>query len=1139
MSEHSSQKNSEHYSASSHEGVKAHFADNIDAIIETAGIGLWDWDLPSGRVIFSPQWEHIMGYEAGELEQNVASWENTVLPEDLVVANEEIDRHIAGKTPRYEVEFRAQRKDGRVIWAQDKGVVVEWDNEGNPKRLIGVLQDISRIRNAEEEMKQKTDQLDFVARMCGLATWDWDISSGKITYSDEFFSMMGYSGDDIAGGFNEWESLNHPDDVDDVNQSLQAYIDNKSETYTQETRMLHKNGHYIWTLDIGRAVSWDENGKPTRMIGGHLNIDNLKQTELKLQSALQQIENYNEQLQLRLEDTTATLEGSQLFNKELFAANPYINVLFDDSFQPIDCNPSAVEYFKFESREALLKELLPFLQKIIPAIQPNGRPSIPLAQRFMDTIQSGYCEFETEFLLNEQRYPCHIVLKKIPTQSSFNIAAFMMDLSDMRDAKNEILHQDRLLRHINSIATTLLSSKISDFERSVYESLKILGNAVGVSSTYVWRHEEDENSRMDCHQLYKWREGVSFDDAKGTFSTDYSVSYIDLQAWHKQMTQGQSVTVLVRQMDESRRAPIEAEGVKTVFVIPIFFRGAFWGFIGFNDHYHERTFSETEEKILQSSGILIVSAILRNEITQNLVRAREEALASVKAKSDFLSRMSHEIRTPMNAIIGMTTIAKKTQDASKIHFSLEKIEVASRQLLDIINDILDMSKIEANQLDIVPIAFDFEMMVHNVFTIIETRAAEKEQNLVVNFESLFTRKLVCDELRLSQVLTNLLTNAVKFTPQGGSVTLTASQTPIDADNARLRIEVRDDGIGISDEQQERLFVAFEQGDGGITRKYGGTGLGLSISKKIVDLLGGNLWVESTIGKGATFVMEVDISWGEPINKQASTQDINAGLRILAVDDSEDVLLYFQNVLAGFSVECDIALNGDVATEMVRKSAESGNPYELVFLDWNMPGTSGEETMQKIRALSEAAPPIILMSVSDWSDIKQDARKYDVAGFLSKPIFPSMLYNTIVQATHRTLAPVQEEPLRYRWPDKTLLLAEDVEINREILLGLLEETGVAVECAENGLEAVSMFAASPQLYSVILMDIQMPEMDGLAATRRIRGLPCERADSIPIVAMTANAFNEDVDNCLKAGMNGHVAKPIDVDTLMRTLAFYLE
>jgi len=535
------------------------------------------------------------------------------------------------------------------------------------------------------------------------------------------------------------------------------------------------------------------------------------------------------------------------------------------------------------------------------------------------------------------------------------------------------------------------------------------------------------------------------------------------------------------------------------------------------------------------AGVLVIM----HDVTE-IVKAKEIAEHASSAKGEFLSRMSHEMRTPMNAIIGMTSIAKGSKDPDKKEYCLDKIESASKHLLGVINDILDMSKIEANKFELSCQAFDFEKMLINVTNVINFRIEEKKQNLIINQDKNIPVSIIGDELRLSQVITNLLTNAVKFTPESGTITLRAKDLSVPAGKPTLQIEVADNGIGISVEQQSRLFTSFEQAEGGTARKYGGTGLGLAISKRIVELMGGRIWIESEFGTGSKFIFTIE--YEEDYSKPRTKLIINKeDMHVLAVDDSPEIREYFTDVMTSLELSYDVAADGYEALNMIINRKDK--PYNIFFVDWKMPKMNGIELTRKIKEITMNNAVIIMISAAEWSDIEKDATEAGVDRFISKPLFQTILINSINECVGFTDNEITNQQTTAteranNYKNHTILIAEDVDINREIMRGILEETGISIDFAENGLEAILMFKEQPSRYSLILMDIHMPEMDGYEATRKIRALDYESIKAIPIIAMTANVFREDIEKCLSAGMNDHIGKPIDIDDLFKKFELYL-
>ena len=539
---------------------------------------------------------------------------------------------------------------------------------------------------------------------------------------------------------------------------------------------------------------------------------------------------------------------------------------------------------------------------------------------------------------------------------------------------------------------------------------------------------------------------------------------------------------------------------------------------------------------------------LVHERTAQLEAAVETAEIANRAKSEFLANMSHEIRTPMNAIIGMTNIAKSSQSIERKDYALGRISEASNHMLGVINDILDMSKIEADKFELHPEPFIFEDLLKNVINIINFKVVEKHQKLAVYIDENIPRELICDDQRLAQVITNLLSNAVKFTPEHGTISLNTALLRDEDDKCEIKFDVIDTGVGIDAEQQSRLFNAFEQAESSTTRKYGGTGLGLTISKRIIELMGGGISVTSALGEGSTFSFTVicEKPDEESDGSLFSTKNTEVeDLRVLIVDDEDDIRSYFVDIAMRFSIHCDKAAGGEEALALIN----SGVSYDVCFVDWDMPDMNGIELARRIKEIKSDEMIIIMITSVEWQGIAEEAKDAGIDRFLPKPIFPSGFIdciNTVFGLDLLNEGKNDKSEKVDRFWGYRVLLVEDVEINREIVTALLEPTLIDIDCAENGEEAVTMYKENPEKYNIIFMDLQMPVMDGYDATRAIRALDeaaagaetAEYAESVPIIAMTANVFKEDVDNCLEAGMNDHLGKPLDFDDVLRILRHYL-
>lgn len=520
----------------------------------------------------------------------------------------------------------------------------------------------------------------------------------------------------------------------------------------------------------------------------------------------------------------------------------------------------------------------------------------------------------------------------------------------------------------------------------------------------------------------------------------------------------------------------------------------------------------------------------RNELLHDALARAEKAGA---AKSQFLSRVSHEMRTPLNAIIGFIQLSKG-EDAKTVQTNLANTDVAAKQLLSVINDVLDTSSIEAGKLKIAQSPFNFKRLVSSITNIYGLQCQQKNLAFEARVTTTTDDYLIGDELRTNQILMNLLGNAVKFT-EHGSITLSISQTDMEDSKAVIRFTVSDTGCGMSSEMKERLFKPFEQESAATARKYGGSGLGLSIVKNLVSMMGGSIRVESEPGRGTAFTVDIPYIKSEAGAQMQKIENVDQ-LRILVVDDEAPEREYISLVLGRIKIRHTCVAGALAALDELEKGEAAKDAYGICIVDWRMPGKTGAETTRMIRERYGKDVIVIVVSAYDYQQAGEDAQEAGADMFLSKPLFQSSLFNLLMTLTGGKLA--QEERAQTSWDfsGRRVLLAEDNELNRIIAESFLEKIGISCDSEVNGQLAFEKFLASkPGYYDAILMDIQMPVMDGFEATKAIRESSHPEAKTIPIIAQTAEAFNEDITKALSCGMDAHVAKPIKLDTLAKTLA----
>jgi len=838
-------------------------------------------------------------------------------------------------------------------------------------------------------------------------------------------------------------------------------------------------------------------------------------------------------------DMEREIIGANEFTRAVLGASPLGFTVFDENFNLIDCSDITLKLLK-TTKEHYFEHFREFS----PERQSDGATSAEKAAEMMRRALNGeklMLEW-TNRASDGELIPFEITLVRVTHKGKFVVMGYQYDLRKTKAMTDSIRKQREQLKIrleqqelISDLSRGFISS--GDSETLVREAIAKLGRYHNVSLVFVFSINYE---RKDTNLAYHW----CADEAPPRMSISNLFEYLT-SIFPESLPEGDDIPIVVCNNTDIDPEPVfralRSIDVMAVIGAPLYVEGRLWGVVCVEQNDTPRNWTESEQEFVSVTASTIAGVIMRDIYTIRLKEALHKATEASKAKGEFLSNMSHEMRTPLNAITGMTAIGKNAKDMERKDYALGKIQDASTHLLGLINDILDMSKIEANMLKLSAVEFSFEKVLKRVAELVNFRVDEKSQKFTVRIDNAIPDSLFGDDQRLVQVIINLLGNAVKFTPENGSVALDARFAGEENGICAIEISVSDTGIGISPEQQAHLFQSFQQADGSTVRKFGGTGLGLAISKNIVEMMGGDIRIESEIGKGSKFVFTVRMKRGTEKKRPIAASGVNlSNIRILAVDDDPDILEYFDETARNLGLHCDTAASGEEALALTDKHGA----YHVCFVDWKMPGMDGIQLAHELKTRAYLNSFVIMISAAEWSVIEADAKKAGVDKFMSKPLFQS----TIAEIIHEYLGDDKERGEKSEedaqsgsesvFAGRRALLAEDVEINREIVMALLEPTQLQIDCAESGSEAVRMFAQSPDKYDLIFMDVQMPGMDGYEATRLIRAMDAPRAKTVPIVAMTANVFQEDIEKCLNAGMNNHIGKPLNLDEVLEKLRKYL-
>ena len=813
---------------------------------------------------------------------------------------------------------------------------------------------------------------------------------------------------------------------------------------------------------------------------------------------------------------TDTLLDSLDENRTLLESNPFSSILFDESGRIVDCNFEARKFFNLQNSEDMNNDFYAMIASSIPEYHTSGKKSVPLRNRIATTFKEGFCEFETTFVIEGRQLHNSVIMKRIVIKDKPVAAAYMFDLTTHKEIQKDLAYHDKLLDALGNVANLLLTADASEFDKTLHFSFDFIGRAADADRVYVWKNSVGDDGKLYTSQIYEWSPDAEAQQG-GEFAVNVAFDDV-VPRWRDTLQKGFSINGPVKRMSPQEQAHLLPQGVMSIILVPIFLQDTFWGFMGFDDCHKERVFTDAEENVLRICGfmIMVLSDTIKNEIAIKLMAAREAALASVQTKSNFLANMSHEIRTPMNVILGMTELILQENTTDVVLNYAADIKNACRGLIVIINDILDISRIESGKVSIVPVRYHISSLLMDVISIIKIRADKKGIALIVNIDPSIPCELIGDETRIKQILINLLNNAVKFTHEGTISLSIHGKT--ENDHCTLTCSVSDTGIGIKEEDFEHIFVLFEQVDTKKNRDIEGTGLGLSISRQLAELMGGRISVKSKYHVGSTFTLTV-----------GQTVANNHALSVLKSPSDNTSLIYESRKayldsltfsLDSLGCSYKICLSQSEAMEQL-KSVK----FDYVFVS--------SLHITKFRPMIERAQPNAVIIV-----LNGDGNPYLKEGLISiaMPIHCMQIANILngdYSSYETRYSNVHGEGLSA--PTAKILVVDDNLVNLKVAKGMLNLYQIQADMASGGLSAIKM--AQENDYDLIFMDHMMPNMDGVDTTIAIRQLG-EKYTSLPIVALTANAGSGVREMFEAEGLDDFLAKPVELSKLEAILKKWL-
>jgi PAS domain S-box-containing protein len=1118
------------------------------ALFDQTAVGVCVADLDRRLIQTNEAYQRITGYS----EEELVGMSTLALthPDDRTADTGKRRTFVSDESDSYRRAKRYIRKDGEVIWAEATSSLVR-DEQREPRFIMGVVEDVTERKRREEEVREAEERFRGAFDEAAIGMSLESPEDGRfVQVNSALCKMTGHAEEELLE--STFEAITHPDDLDNSVENVRRLLAGETRSCQWEKRYLHKNGDPVW-VSVNLSVIRDSESEPLYLIAQVQDIRERKRAEENMQRL-------NEELEERVEQRTAALQASEeRYSLVMEGSN--------DGIWDWDIHTGEVYWNDrlFEILGLSRDEVTASLELYMDLIHPDDRQKVQ--DGLADHLERRE-HFDVEYRLRHSSGEYRICEARGEAQrdaegTPIRMAGAVRDITGRR-RREEI---QRFLAEASSV----LSSSL-EYRRTLASvtELAVPNLADWCVASLLEDGELDQLSVAHTEpEKVRWAR-----ELQGRYPPDpeapEGVGQV-LRSGRSQLHHEIPAEALAAfAQDEEHLELLREVGLRSVMIVPLVARGRSLGGILFalseskgqygnedlemaeeiarraalavdNARLYEDAQKELTERQQAENEVRVLNESLESRVEQRtaqLAEAREEAEAANRTKSDFLANMSHEIRTPMNGIIGMSDLLRDTKlDAEQSEY-VETVRGSGETLLTLINDILDFSKIEAEKVELEDIIFELRTSVEDTAVLLAERAQSKGLEIASLVDYDVPTELRGDPGRLRQILTNLLGNAIKFTEEG-EVVLKAEVSEETEEEALVRFEVRDTGIGMTPEQQEHLFESFSQADASTTRRYGGTGLGLAISSRLAGMMGGEIRVESEPGEGSVFLFTARFEKlsSETPSGPRPRADLR-GLKALVVDDNATNRFIMHHQVTPWGMSVDAARGGEEALDKLRSAAGDGKPYDLALLDMQMPGMDGLELARSIKRDPEISRTrlVLVTSMGQRGD-GEEARASGIEAYLTKPVRQGQLYDmlSVVMGaaeeepgisddarplmTAHTLKEAESQAL----PRARLLLAEDNEINQKVAVRTLERLGYRVDVADDGAEAVE--AAALTGYAAILMDVQMPNMDGHEATAEIRRRQSDTGTHTPIIAMTANALQGDREKALEAGMDDYISKPV--------------